>query len=84
MKPIGKNIICKKLKKEVKQGILILPTKTDYDEYEIISIGTKCNNSINIGDKIRVASHIKGIPIENEDEFLYILKEDDISLLLPK
>lgn len=82
MKPIGKNIICKKIKKEVKQGLLILPTKTDYDEYEIISVGLRCNDSIKTGCIIRVASHIKGIPIENDNEFLYILKEDDISLLL--
>ena len=84
MKPIGKNIICRKIKKEIKQGILILPTKSDYDEYEVLSVGMKCSDAITVGSTIRVASHVQGIPIENEDEFVYILNEDDIALLLTK
>jgi len=82
MKPILKNILCRKVKKEVKQGLLILPTKTDFIDYEIVALGNKVHENVNIGDVIKIASHNKGIPIDYEKEVLYMFKEEDIHLFV--
>tara|TARA_R110002049_G_scaffold108120_1_gene256149 strand:+ start:10995 stop:11246 length:252 start_codon:yes stop_codon:yes gene_type:complete len=82
MKPIGKNILCKKLEKVQKEGILILPTKTDFNEFEVISLGNKVNEGITVGNVIRVPSHTDGIPIESDNGIVYLLKEEDVHLVV--
>lgn len=82
MKPIGKNIICKKLKQVQKQGLIILPTKTDFNEFEVISLGSKVNEGILVGDIIRVASHTEGTRIDYDNNEVYLLSEDDVQLVV--
>ena len=80
MKPILKNILCRKVNKETKQGLLILTTKTDFNEYEIVALGNKVHENVNVGDVVKIASHNKGVPIDCEKEVLYMFKEEDIHL----
>ena len=82
MKPIGKNILCKKLLQEQKQGLIILPTKTDFNEFEVISLGSKVNEGILVGDIIRVASHTEGTRIDYDNNEVYLLSEDDVQLVV--
>jgi co-chaperonin GroES (HSP10) len=80
MKPIGKNILCKKLEQVERQGFIILPTKLDFNEFEILSLGNKVNEKVLVGDKIKVPSHTEGTIIDYEGVKYYMFSEDEVSL----
>jgi co-chaperonin GroES (HSP10) len=81
MTPIGKNIIGKKIKQEQQQGLLILPTAKDYNEFKVLSIGSKVNPEIKEGDILRVPVHANATEIDYNNETVYLVSENDVQLV---
>lgn len=81
MRIIGERFLAKKIKSMGQKGLLILPTKTDFNEFEVVLVGDKMKSILDIGDTVRVASHVSGIPIEYDGELTYLMQKDDIALI---
>jgi len=78
IKPIGKNILVRKLKEPEKRGVLILTDNGDRPfRARVLDMGSKVEAEVNLQDVLLMVPYC-GARIDAEDEELMLVTEKDI------